>query len=191
MMMIGSNSLINKGKPSLMNGALPRKATPEMTNRHPIGRKNCKMKGLELSNPSCPNSRNPLLTAFLRSPSRILPQDFPHPSWEVVILKPETRAVGRNDYQLMQCIPRPDLSTQILVMALCHSPTRGRYPPTNLIPMLTHVALETTLQSLNTPLGVLMSTPVMNPSSPSQMWQSCPAPPHGMIQSLGKPVFWL
>ena len=115
MMTIGSNSLTNRERPSLMNGVPPRK--PKITNKPPIGRKNCKMKGLGLSNHSCPNSRNLSQTVFLRSPSRMIHhQDFPRPSWEVAILKLETKAVGRNDCQSMQSIPRLDLSTQILVL---------------------------------------------------------------------------
>ena len=160
-----------------------------------IGRKNCKKRVLDLSNHSCPNSRNPSLTAFQKLPSRTIPlRDFPHPLWEVAILKLETKAVGRNDCQSMQSIPPLDLSTQIqipaLVLVLRHSPSRGRNQPMNPIPMQTHVALETNLQSLSAPLGVLMSVPVTNPSSPFRMHQLCQGQLPGMNQLLAKPMFW-
>ena len=98
--------------------------------------------------------------------------------------------VKLNDCLLTQFTPRLDLSTPIQVPVLCLSLGRGPSQLTKLILMQTHVASETTSQSLSTPPGVSMSMPVMSQSSPFQTHQLCQALLPGMNQSLARPMFW-
>ena len=156
------------------------------------GRKNCKKRDLELSNHSCPNSRNPSQTAFPRSPNGMMTplQACLHQSWVVVILKRETKVVGLNDCQLVPFIPLPGSQTQIPVLVLHHSHDRELKQPMKLIPMPMLVALVPTSSSSSTPPGVSMSMPAMSPSSLFQMCRLCPARPPGMIQLLRRPTFW-
>ena len=150
---------------------------------------------MELLDPSCLNSKNLWQTVFPRSPnSKMLPlRACPRQSWVAETPRPKTKAAELNDcrsMQSMQFIPRLDLSTQIQVPVLHHSLGRGSSQQTKLILMPMHVALVTTLSSLNSPMGVSMCMHVTNPQNHCQMSLLCLEPQPGMTPPPTKRVFW-
>ena len=149
-----------------------------------------------MSSHACHNQRILWPGVFLKSPSKMPPLwACPHQSQEVATPKTKVKVTGiavvkANDCLLMQLIHQLDLQTQIQPLL---RPNQGQElnQPMRLIPMQTHVAWVTILQSLSTQLSRWMFTLMTNPSSPSQMCQLCPAQLLGMIQFHTKPMFWL